>query len=350
VGQGPATSQARAESKITRKCGSTSSMTPLDPLLLSPKYIERIWGSRNLAPFYHAPSSEVLIGEVWLTGDDCRVQDGNFAGRSLGQMVAEYREDLVGTLTRNRQRFPLLLKVLFPQEKLSVQVHPDDTAARAVGQDCGKTECWYVLEAGPKAQVAAGLKQGTTRSQVERAIQDLCLEELLNWLPVHRGDMIYVDAGTVHTIGPGSVLLETQQNSDTTYRLYDYGRPRELHLERGLAALKLQTRAGKVEHYQVDGHRRLVDCPCFVVKHFDAGAPVRLNTIANTGSGEALSTVHCIFGIEGRGSIDVSGGARVTLERGQIVVVPACTREYEILPQDGKFEFLCAYLPAEASC
>ncbi len=105
-------------------------------------------------------------------------------------------------------------------------------AARRAGLPCGKTECWYVVHARPGAQIALGLKPGVTREQFERAINEKRAEEVLNWINVYAGEMIYVTGGTVHTLGPGSIMLETQQQSDTTYRLYDYGRPRELHLQR----------------------------------------------------------------------------------------------------------------------
>ena len=114
-----------------------------------------------------------------------------------------------------------------------MQVHPDDAKARAIGQPCGKTECWYVLRAEPGAKVALGLKPGVALDEFRRAIAETRAEALLNWIDVFAGDMIYVAAGTVHTIGGGMVLVETQQTSDITYRLYDYGRPRELHLEAG---------------------------------------------------------------------------------------------------------------------
>ena len=129
----------------------------------------------------------------------------------------------------------MLSKFLFPEEKLSVQVHPDDATAQRFGEPWGKTECWYVAHARPGSQIALGLKPGVTAEQFGQAIHENRAEDLLNWIDVYQGEMIYVAAGTVHTLGPGAVIVETQQQSDTTYRLYDYGRPRPLHLERGLA-------------------------------------------------------------------------------------------------------------------
>ncbi len=141
---------------------------------------------------------------------------------------------------------PLLIKVIFAKEKLSVQVHPDDAMAQKYGDPRGKTECWYVLEAEPGAQVACGLKPGVTLDEVKAGIEAGTLENSLNLLHVATGEMIFVDAGTVHSIWPGSILLETQQNCDLTYRMYDYGRGRELHIQKSLEATRLVTRAGKI--------------------------------------------------------------------------------------------------------
>ena len=160
------------------------------------------------------------------------------------------------------------MKFIFPRDKLSVQVHPDDETARRAGLPNGKTECWYVMQAEPGAKVGLGLKPGATREQFAQAIREVRAEELLNWTEVRAGEMIYVDAGTVHAIGPGVILLETQQNSDTTYRLYDYGRPRELHVKQGLEALKERTKAGTVPAGRPEdgGWMTLVNSPCFAVR------------------------------------------------------------------------------------
>ena len=222
-------------------------MSDLYPFLLRPEFVERPWGARDLAPIYPDHRCEKPVGEVWLTGDENRLPTGRSPDERWANFAANTDALWWASRRARPSAFPLLIKFLFPREKLSVQVHPDDEAARRAGQPCGKTECWYVLAADPGAQVALGLKPGVTREQLAQAIREVRAEELLNWVDIHAGEMIYVDAGTVHTIGPGSILVETQQNSDTTYRLYDYGRPREIHVEQGLAAMKERTRAGKVQ-------------------------------------------------------------------------------------------------------
>ncbi|MGH9811296.1 MAG: type I phosphomannose isomerase catalytic subunit, partial [Terriglobia bacterium] len=240
-------------------------MSALNPFSMQPAFDPRPWGTLDLSPIYPNHKFEEKIGEAWLTGDACKVANGPLKGRSLADLSSQYGRELVGDAAADPGRFPLLLKFLFPHEKLSVQVHPDDDAAGRVGLPCGKTECWYVLRSEPGAQVALGLKPGVTRAELARAIRETRAEELLNWMEVVAGDMIYVDAGTVHAIGPGLVLVETQQNSDTTYRLYDYGRPRELHIDRGLAATRLHTAAGKVAPKTEGARVRLIEQKYFAV-------------------------------------------------------------------------------------
>jgi mannose-6-phosphate isomerase len=309
-------------------------MAKLYPLLLEPMFVPRPWGARDLAPFF--PPDKIggePIGEVWLTGDECRVTNGPLAGKTLAEVTREFRRELVGDAAPDPQRFPLLVKFLFPREKLSVQVHPDDEAARRAGLPCGKTECWYVLAAEPGAQIALGLKPGTTRAQFEQAIRETRAEELLNWMEIHQGEMIYVEAGTVHTIGPGSVLLETQQNSDTTYRLYDYGRPRELHVREGLAAVKEETAAGKViiKDFE-DGWSQLISSPCFVVeKHQKKGRDVSAGLMS--GSSGGWTTVEVVVGLNGAGVVEVKGSDPVRFTSGEAVVVPASISDFWIKPR-----------------
>ena len=320
-------------------------MSELYPLLLLPEFHERVWGSRDLSLIYPHKTArqggefDKPIGESWLTGDQCKVANGPLAGQTLADIAKRFGKDLLGEAVPDQSRFPLLLKFLFPKEKLSVQVHPDDEGAKAIGQACGKTECWYVLAAEPGAQVALGLKLGVTHSQVEAAINDVQLEPLMNWLNVNPGEMIYVDAGTIHAIGPGAVLLETQQNSDTTYRLYDYGRGRELHIREGLAATKEKTHAGKVKRTSRDnGTQTLVASPCFVVEKTVIREPKEFVT-----SGKS---VQVLVALDGCGVIECDGGKPVTLAKGECAVVPASIKNYRVRPQWAA-ELYCASLPEQ---
>lgn len=321
-------------------------MPDLYPLRLQPQFHERVWGARDLAPFYARAASEGPIGEAWLTGDLCNVTNGPLAGRTLADLAQQFGEQLLGDAGKDATRFPLLIKFLFPREKLSVQVHPDDEGAAKVGQPCGKTECWYVLRADPGAQIGLGLKPGTSKAEVERAIRENRMEHLLNWIDVHEGDMIYVDAGTIHAIGAGSVIVETQQNSDTTYRLYDYGRPRELHIEEGLRATKEQTHAGKVvpSQPQIEQGKmqiNLVTSPCFIVDQFKLTRAWEFRRPHH-----AKRSVWCLVATRGCGVIESEGSAAVTFTSGEAVAVPAAVERFMLKPQ-WDLEFLCASLPVE---
>jgi mannose-6-phosphate isomerase len=322
-------------------------MSDLYPLLMLPSFDPRPWGTRDLSPIYPNHKFEENIGEAWLTGDDSKVANGPLTGRTLAQLSQEYGIDLVGEAARDAQRFPLLTKFLFPLQKLSVQVHPDDEQALRVGQPWGKTECWYVAHAQPGAQIALGLKSGVSVAQFEEAIHGQRAEELLNWINVFAGDMIYVAGGTVHTLGPGSVIVETQQQSDTTYRLYDYGRPRELHLKEGLAAVKQNSSSGKVIHAmseQIRGSRNrhlpLVAAPYFVVDMFETSQLLALQTHDDAGR----SSAQILVAVDGCGVIEAPGWEPVTLAKGDAVVVPACIGNFDVRPQ-WTLEFLRAQVP-----
>src|SRR5258708_22965336 len=322
-------------------------MTQLYPLLMSPAFDPRPWGTLDLSPIYPNHKFGEKIGEAWLTGDQCIVINGPLAKRSLAALTAEFKPQLVGEAARDPKRFPLLLKFLFPEEKLSVQVHPDDATAQRFGEPWGKTECWYVAHAKPGAQIALGLKPGVTTKQLEEYIHEKRAEELLHWVNIYSGEMIYVAAGTVHTMGGGAVLVETQQQSDTTYRLYDYGRPRELHLERGLASVKERTSSGKVIRpapVAVDrgANRRsaMISAPYFTVDLFELKAAHDFSTRDESGKNSA----QILVAIDGCGIVEAQGRNPVTLAKGDAVVVPAALEEFSVRPQ-WSLEFLKAWVP-----
>jgi len=275
------------------------------PFGLKPWFSERPWGKRDLRPWYADTGTTELVGEAWLTGPQCVVETGPMAGRTLASIATELGGE-----------FPLLVKLLFPAEKLSVQVHPDDAHAKAFGETRGKTECWYVLEAEPGAAVALGLKAGVDVAAMKAAGVDGSMEALMEWVPVSVGDMLFVDAGTVHAIGPGVVLLETQQTSDVTYRLYDYGRPRELHLEKGLQVMRAKTAAGKVAPRTMDGFTRLIEKQYFVVDRFELKEASEVS-VAFSGAG-------CLVGLAGSAAV-MTGDGDIELSPGRAVVVPMGT-------------------------
>jgi mannose-6-phosphate isomerase len=170
------------------------------------RVVHKPWGSRDLQPWSSVDGSSDAVGELWFERAEV-----------------------------NAPTPALLLKLLFTSEPLSIQVHPDDTYARAMGLPNGKSEAWYILSAKPDAQVGVGLKHQVTTQQVRTSIRDGSIADLVQWRPVVEGDVIYIPAGTIHAIGAGIVLAEIQQHSDVTYRLFDYGRQRELHEDNGVA-------------------------------------------------------------------------------------------------------------------
>jgi len=191
---------------------------------------EKVWGSPATEPWYRNPEHRA-VGEVWFSASDS---------------------------------LPLLVKFLFTSAALSVQVHPDDEYAAEHHNSRGKTEMWHILRAEPEAKIALGLREKVTRDRLREAAQNGEIVDLLNWIPARPGDTFFIPAGTVHAIGGGLALCEVQQHSDVTYRLYDYGRPRELHLDDGIAVSHLEPRNGVVKARTTASHcELLVECPYF---------------------------------------------------------------------------------------
>ncbi len=288
----------------------------IGPVSLRPIYSERVWGVEVLPKWYTQPEAGKPVGEAWLTSETCVVDAGAFEGVSLAEMTKRFPEKFAGG---DAAEFPLLVKTLFPREKLSVQVHPNDAQAEALGLGRGKTECWYVLSAEPGAELALGFRGEISKEEVRAAIADGTLEEKLNYLQVKAGDMVFVDAGTVHSIGPGMVILETQEYSDITYRLYDFGRPRELHVDAGLAVTRTSSSAGLVKPVMMDGFTRLVASDYFVVDRFEV-----------TGAGASLglsAKMQMLFAL-GEGLAVESEMGVVGLQPWRVLVLPAEGVEY----------------------
>lgn len=297
-------------------------------VVLRPWLSERIWGSTELPAFLEQPKPGHPVGEAWLTSVDCAVEGDGTLGEITRKWPQEFSADKPG-------EFPLLMKLLFPREWLSVQVHPNDAEAQAIGQPRGKNECWYVLSAEPGAKLALGFREELTPEEIERAIHEGTLESKLQYVPVKAGDMVYVEAGTIHAIGPGMVVLETQQYSDTTYRLYDYGRPRELHLKDGLAVTKSRTSSGLVAPVEQEGFTRLIRSPYFIVDRFQTVAGGS-NDLGLSGKMQILVALH-----DGA-SVRTHDGSRVQLPAGHAVVLPGREGVSYILEGGSKAEVIRA--------
>ncbi|MGO9316646.1 MAG: type I phosphomannose isomerase catalytic subunit [Terracidiphilus sp.] len=304
------------------------------PFRIAPWFAERVWGSRDLHPWYdQVASGDHPIGEAWLTGEQCIVATGVHAGQTLGALFAQAPEALLGTAAPRSGGSPLLIKVIFAKEKLSVQVHPDDAMAQKYGYPRGKAECWYVLEAEPGAQVACGLTPGVTLDQVKEGIEKGTLESSLNMLHVAPGEMIFVDAGTVHSIWPGSILLETQQNCDLTYRMYDYGRGRELHIQKSLEAVKLVTRAGKIPPRVLPDRSILMEGDYFCVESLGVVGSRTSASISGpilAADGEPSPGLQYLFAAAGVAKIAGEGFEPLELPTGGIAAIPAASPEFNV--------------------
>ncbi|HTV73608.1 MAG TPA: type I phosphomannose isomerase catalytic subunit [Candidatus Acidoferrales bacterium] len=237
------------------------------PLLIEPKEVPLIWGGDALVRrFGKRGDPQTPIGESWECWDENHVVNGDLSGRTIAQLRAAFGHELVGPIDPTRI-FPLLTKLIDARQSLSVQVHPDDAYAQRVEhQPFGKTECWYILDAKPGATIVLGWNRETSREEYLARVKDGTLAELLRHVAVHPGDVFYLPAGTLHAIGPGIILFETQQASDLTYRIFDWnrlgpdGKPRQLHVEKAADVLDYrQSRAGAVKPltYTLDGLARI---------------------------------------------------------------------------------------------
>jgi len=257
----------------------------LYPLTFHPSFKDYVWGGRNLATKLGRTIPDGPVAESWDVAGHPNgssiVKNGEFAGMTLPQVQAQLGEALVGT--RNRyalahERFPLLIKLLDANRWLSVQVHPDDEYGLAHEGDFGKTEMWVVLHAEPGAEIIFGFKPGVSKADFADALRTETIEEHLHRLPVEPGDVIFVPAGSIHALGPGIIVAEIQQNSDTTYRVYDWGRPRPIHVEQALDVLNfalVEPTAVEPKVITENGFQResIGHCPYFKTERFyiDAG-------------------------------------------------------------------------------
>lgn len=330
----------------------------LYPLLFDPVLKDYIWGGRNLETHLGRDlPPEKEIAESWEIAahdnGDVVVRNGPLAGSTLASLHEAYGSQLIGRhgqWAQDRNKFPLLVKLLDANRKLSVQVHPDDNyALQHEGNELGKSEMWVVLHAESDASVILGVRPGATRQKLEEAIRSNTLGQFLHRVPVKTGDFICLPAGTLHAILGGLIIAEVQQNSDTTYRVYDWGRlghdgkPRPLHVEKALDVINFNQVAPDLPTpkllHEANGVARWQLChtPYFIVERLtlDAGA-----TLDNRCDGR---TLHIWGAIEGRASLD-GGGHEVDLRAVTFTLLPAAMGDYTISAREDS-TLLFAYLP-----
>ncbi|TBL69317.1 type I phosphomannose isomerase catalytic subunit [Paenibacillus thalictri] len=317
------------------------------PLQFQPEMKERVWGGRALERF-GLTLPEGHIGEGWMIGDHpngtTKVVNGELAGLGLDEIRETYGKTFFGSkgFSEKNGRFPLLIKLLDCQDDLSVQVHPNDHYDKLPPGELGKTEMWYVLDAKPGAKIIYGLNPDVTRETMAQAIAENRIMDCLNEVPVQAGDSFYIPAGTVHALCSGVLVAEIQQNSDTTYRIYDYdrpgldGKPRELHIEdslnviayKGAGATRMTTELSQSGEWLT-----LAQSPYFVTEKGLVQGDWSLSTSADS------FVIHVVC--EGSGSIRWADG-ELAAAAGQCFLIPASLGSYSL---HGDMTVLRSYLP-----
>ncbi|CAA7600113.1 Mannose-6-phosphate isomerase [Acididesulfobacillus acetoxydans] len=294
------------------------------PLKFLPVYKERVWGGHNLARLLGRKLPKDKIGESW---DLCChqngmsiVANGHLRGKTLAELMAEYKEELMGKAYDPAGYFPLLIKIIDANNKLSVQVHPDDEYAHEVEGEPGKAEAWYVIEAKPDAKIVYGLKDEVSRENFRQAVRTGEIMACLREVPVKQGDIIYIPSGLIHALLAGVLVYEVQQNSDTTYRVYDYGRLdkdgklRELHIENALDVINFSGQEDT--HFDKD----MIDSPYFQMER------IRIDNERSDKLNDSF-LIYCIIG--GKGGIAYHGGIEA-INKGETVLVPASLKEVTV--------------------
>jgi mannose-6-phosphate isomerase len=305
--------------------------TALYPLRFEPIYQYRLWGGRRLADLLAAPlPGHGPIGEAWVLSDRddhaSRVADGPLKGQTIGHLMEQSPEQLLGRLAGHFSRFPLLLKFLDVREMLSLQVHPaDDRKDLLPAGETGKTEAWVVLEAGPKSRIYAGLKPGITSDDLRRTVVSGVVADLVSSFVPKPGDGIFIPAGTVHSLGGDVVVFEIQENSDVTFRLDDWGhidpttgRSRALQVDQALSAINMAQGAVApvapvVEETAPVERERLFDCEYFRLWRLHGQSPFAVG---------AAGVPRVLICLEGTGRVE-HGGQTYAAGKGDVWLLPA---------------------------
>ncbi len=304
------------------------------PLTFTPIMKERIWGGTKLADYLHKSIPYAQTGESWelstVPGDVSVVANGPLSGTSLQALLDQFPAELLGSKVHAQfgNQFPLLFKFLDAREDLSIQVHPNDQLAASRHNSFGKTEMWYVMQADPGARLLVGFKENSSAEEYVQALAEKNILSLLDAFPVQKGEVFFLETGTVHAIGAGCLIAEIQQTSDITYRLYDFdrvdaqGNTRELHIDLALDAINYQKVQAKQSYTaQVNAATNLVDCPYFTTNQIHLHDQLTMHK-----SGASFTVYMCT---EGAFAIEYQG-EKFAFELGATVLVPAAMQNYSL--------------------
>jgi mannose-6-phosphate isomerase len=317
----------------------------LYPLQFQPILKDRIWGGTKLKTFLNKPITSEITGESWeistVENDVSVIANGLYKGKSLNELINEFPEQVLGTdvFKRFGKQFPLLFKYLDAREDLSIQVHPNDELAKERHNSFGKTEMWYVMQADDDARLIVGFKDKSSPEAYLKSLEDKTIIDILDTKNVKKGDVFFLETGTVHAIGAGTVIAEIQQTSDITYRLYDFdrvdalGNTRELHVDLALDAINYNVvNAQKEYSKEKNESNEVVNCKYFTTNFIplDGNSAVAKNN-------ESFTVYMCV-----EGSFDLSyKGELFHYETGDTILIPAKMTEFEIV---GKASVLEIYI------
>lgn len=319
----------------------------MEPIKLIPAFKDYLWGGTKLKTNYGKQSDLDIVAESWelSTHKDGQsvVASGADKGKPLSEYIEKYGAEILGTAAQNFDYFPILIKFIDAKDNLSIQVHPDDAYALENEGEYGKTEMWYILEAEDGASLYYGFNREITKDEYRQRIEDNTILDVLNKVQVKKGDVFFIKSGTVHAIGKGIVICEIQQNSNTTYRVYDYdrrgadGKPRQLHIAKALEVSTLAPAAadnGSKAEVRYDGYsdKTLSSCKYFTVRRLRIQSSAALR--ADTESFRSL--------IITEGSADIIMGSTVlSVTKGDSVFIPAQDSDYTI---NGECEVILSYV------
>lgn len=328
-------------------------MSNISPIRFSPILKSVLWGGSRIATFKGIAPSNSLIGETWeisgLDGFETKVAEGEFNGMTISELLSQKGKLIMGKrlFQKYGTHFPLLIKFIDAAQDLSIQVHPNDEIAKAKHNCNGKTELWYMLESHESSIIYSGIKTPTTINEFKNHVENNTLTDVLACFSPKRGDIFHLPAGRVHSIGAGNLLLEIQQSSDITYRVYDYnrtdfnGKKRELHTELALEAIDYQVHDEYCIHIepQLDCEVEINRCDYFATTLLKVNNSCRIE-IANKDS------FRIIVITSGKGKLIDNNGNKATLKQGDVLLIPASTEWIDITASSNKgIEVVSTYVP-----
>lgn len=321
------------------------------PLKFEPILKQTLWGGDKIIPFKHLNSDLKGVGESWeisgVEDNESVVANGPDKGLTLADMVRKYREELVGEANYARfgNKFPLLIKFIDAKQDLSIQVHPTDELAKKRHNSMGKTEMWYVVDADKGAKLRSGFSEQITPKEYKERVLNNTITDVLQEYEIHPGDVFFLPAGRVHSIGAGAFIAEIQQTSDITYRIYDFnrkdanGKTRELHTDLAREAINYEVLDDYRTKYDAvkDEPVELVACPYFTTSLYDMTEEISCDY-------SELDSFVIFICMEGACKMRDNEGHELTVSAGESILLPATTQDIIIIPEGGNVKLLEAYV------